>query len=475
MKHFGFKVRRSAFAAATAFVLVSGGAAAYAATLETDVLLSSAALTPTAVNVGTTTFDIKVTATGNLPDNSNNTGTFRVTTVYNMAADGTVSADATQYVEKTIGVGYNYTNCPTTGIIPLGCAGNPVVVTATLNVAAGAEGRTGTVVAALTGSNGLSTDPTPDRGYVTVLAPVATNSAPVVSLAAADASGEEGDTLSTGGAFTDADEDTLTVTKVSGEGEVTDNGDGSWSWSLGTTDNGSGTVVVQASDGELSVTDSFDWSATNVAPVVATPALTRLGACTVGVSAGFSDKGSADTHAASIAWGDDTSQAVDPATTPVTGSHVYTTAGSKTVSVSVTDDDGATGTASNSFTTLNTPSALMQPVNASGTRSVFKLGSTIPLKITVTDCAGQQVSTLSPTVALYKLDSTADGSVSEQAVDATPTNGKNMRWADTQYIYNLSSKLSQFTGSALGAGTYRVEISDPSFVAPVTATFDLKK
>ncbi len=96
-----------------------------------------------------------------------------------------------------------------------------------------------------------------------------TNSyAPAVATAAADASGNEGDTLATSGAFSDADgPSTLAITKVSGAGTVDDNGDGTWSWSLATTDNGSGNVVVQASDGEhTAAIDSFNWSAANVAP-----------------------------------------------------------------------------------------------------------------------------------------------------------------------------------------------------------------
>jgi hypothetical protein len=59
-----------------------------------------------------------------------------------------------------------------------------------------------------------------------------------------------------------------------------------------------------------------------------------------------------------------------------------------------------------------------------------------------------------------------------------PTNGKNMRWDGSQYIYNLSTKNSQFNGgSALTTGTYRIWVTDPSFFAPaaIDAYFDLKR
>jgi hypothetical protein len=90
--------------------------------------------------------------------------------------------------------------------------------------------------------------------------------APALRDGAGDAGGSEGSALGTSGSFTDAD-DTVAVTKVSGAGVVTDNGNGTWSWSHTPDDNGAGAVVVQASDGEhAAAQDSFDWTATNVAP-----------------------------------------------------------------------------------------------------------------------------------------------------------------------------------------------------------------
>jgi hypothetical protein len=92
--------------------------------------------------------------------------------------------------------------------------------------------------------------------------------APEVGSAALDASGSEGDTLHASGSFTDADGNgSLTVTEFSGVGVVTDNGDGTWSWSYTAANDGSGTVVVKASDGEHSAaSDSFEWSAANAPP-----------------------------------------------------------------------------------------------------------------------------------------------------------------------------------------------------------------
>lgn len=309
--------------------------------------------------------------------------------------------------------------------------------------------------------------------------PPPANHAPVIGSQAADADGNEGATLTTSGSFTDEDGDALTLTQTAGDGAITDNGDGSFSWSLATTDNGSGSVTVEASDGELTATQSFSWSAANVAPGVGPVTATYADACSAAVSAPFSDPGTADTHTAAISWGDSQSTAVDPATSPVTGSHTFAAAGTYAIGVSVTDDDGGTGSAglTGDFTTKNTASALMQPINAAGSRSTFKLGSTIPVKITVRDCGNLAVSTLTPTVTITRLDTTPDGQVNETPAESVATNGLQMRWDATsgQYVYQLSTKLSQQTGAALTAGTYRITVNDPSFFAPTSAVVDLRK
>lgn len=95
------------------------------------------------------------------------------------------------------------------------------------------------------------------------------DAAPLVATDAGNVSGVEGDTLTQSGSFTDADgHDTLTISKI-GAGTFVDNHDGTWSWSLATTDDGSGTVSITATDGaHASVTDGFTWSAANVAPTV---------------------------------------------------------------------------------------------------------------------------------------------------------------------------------------------------------------
>jgi hypothetical protein len=301
--------------------------------------------------------------------------------------------------------------------------------------------------------------------------------APTLLTPAVDATGDEGDTLQTLGSFADQDDnDTLTVTKVSGAGTVTDNGDGTWSWSLATTDNGSGTVVVEAGDGEhAAVQDSFDWSAANVAPTLSALAVTGgtgtacIGGNTVGLTFSWTDPGSDDTFTGAIDWGD--GSGTEPfSTSPVSTSHTYA-AGMYTILVDVEDDDGGSDSKNALVSLLYNTSGVLQPVNntqAQNDPSIFKYGSTIPVKIQVTDCNGVIVPGLSPTISVQKLagatpSGTDEGIVSTSGADS----GTTMRWSDPLYIYNLATK-----SLADATATYRISIKGP--FATVVADFGTK-
>ena len=396
--------------------------------------------------------------------------------------------------------------------------------------------------------------------------------APVLATAAADANGDEGETLGTSGAFSDGDGNaTLTVTKLSGDGTVTDNGDGTWSWSLPTTDNGSGTVVVQASDHEhATATDSFDWSAANVAPTatlgndgpvdegspatvsfsgqfdpsstdtsagfhyafdcdngdlsgatyassgkdasttctfpdgpatktvkariidkdggatesttivtvrnvkptVAIDSLSGGGgtACIGGnaVTLGFSwtdPAGANDVYSYDVDWGDGSAHTTAAsATSPVSGlTHAYAAGGPYTVLVTVDDEDpGDGGTASSTaFSFLYDVTGVLQPVNdtqAHNDPSIFKYGSTIPVKIRVTDCAGVVVTGLAPQLAVQKIAGSTPVTGFDETISSTSgaDSGTTMRYADGLYIYNLATK-----SLADSTGTYEIRVTGP--------------
>ena len=307
--------------------------------------------------------------------------------------------------------------------------------------------------------------------------------APQVSSAAADASGNEASALSTSGAFSDQDGNaSLTITKVSGAGTVTVNADGTWSWTHTPPDNDTGTVVVQASDGEHAVaTDSFDWSAANVPPQIQNLATTGTSAtacqgATNHVTISFDVTDPADNDhdpiTGTITWGDTSSTPIAGRT--ISESHDYA-AGSYALQVSVNDGDGGEAT-HNSAGTKNvtllysTGTGILQPINGTGPRSAFKIGSTVPVKIKVTDCVGAPVSGLSPQVALALIDGSPDGTAIEDFVSTVPDQGTTMRFTgspDFQYIYNLGTKNR-------GAGDYKVTVSEPR-IAPVSAIFSLRR
>ena len=300
------------------------------------------------------------------------------------------------------------------------------------------------------------------------------NVPPVVSTAALDSFVTEGSTLSSSGAFADANAgDTLTLSANNAVGTFYDYGDGTWSWSLPTSDDvkPQTTITVTANDGHGgTATDSFDYRADNGDPELSALAVAGTN-CTPSLSFSFTDPGSGDLHTGTVNWGD--SSTPDGFTvSPFSGSHPYSAAGVYPVTVNVADDDGGTDSATvgSGYTVYNIPSTILQPINYTGPRSLFKLGSTIPVKITVTSCGGGSVGTLSPQVGVKLLDQTPDGTFIEPTSTAAPTTGTTMRYDATaaQYIYNLGTK-------TLSAGDWSIKVTDPTFATPVEAIVSIKK
>ena len=128
--------------------------------------------------------------------------------------------------------------------------------------------------------------------------------------------------------------------------------------SFSCTDDGTFTMTLSVSDGVNIMTDSATVSLANADPTagITSPDVgttTPIGT-TVPLHAVLGDAGSHDTHTCSIAWGDGVTT-----TGTVTGgacdsSHTYPVAGARTITVTVADDDGGTGTAARDLTVTNT-------------------------------------------------------------------------------------------------------------------------
>jgi hypothetical protein len=93
-----------------------------------------------------------------------------------------------------------------------------------------------------------------------------------------------------------------------------------------------------------------------------------------------------------------------------------------------------------------------QPINSDGS-SIFNLGRTIPVKIILTNCSGQSISTAVVTIAVNKISNVVLGTEVEQLIDSSgnANTGNLFRYDATagQYIFNLSTK-------GYTKGTYKV-------------------
>lgn len=168
------------------------------------------------------------------------------------------------------------------------------------------------------------------------------NVAPVVN-AGADATIDEASTFTSSGTFTDpGGVDTWTATVNYGDGSSVSplilTGK-TFALSHTYADNGIYTVAVTVTDDDSGVgTDTLTVTVNNVAPAVEAGADQTADEGTgVSFSGSFTDAGSADTHTIDWDFGDG---ATDPGT--LTPSHTYADNGVYTVTLTVTDDDGAT-------------------------------------------------------------------------------------------------------------------------------------
>ncbi len=119
---------------------------------------------------------------------------------------------------------------------------------------------------------------------------------------------------------------------------------------------------------------------------------------------------------------------------------------------------------------------ILEPINADNSSS-FQLGRTLPVKIRIADCvSGDGVNTLAPVVSLALVD-LGGGPVNELVSSSAADDGTTMRSAGNgQYIFNLSTKRSQFNaGQDLRSGVYELRISSPGEFEDVVVQFAIRQ
>jgi hypothetical protein len=117
-------------------------------------------------------------------------------------------------------------------------------------------------------------------------------------------------------------------------------------------------------------------------------------------------------------------------------------------------------------------SGILQPINPGPPNSIFKYGSTIPVKVRVTDCGGAAVGTLTLKVTYQLISSgTPSGAVNEPTSTSAADTGNTMRFTENQYIFNMATRAPSFPD---GTALYRIYVTIQSTGQQVYADIGLR-
>jgi hypothetical protein len=101
-------------------------------------------------------------------------------------------------------------------------------------------------------------------------------------------------------------------------------------------------------------------------------------------------------------------------------------------------------------------SGVLQPINPDGS-SIFKLGSTVPVKFALTDADAAKIETAVASLSVAKVSNDVEGTFVEASSTSNATTGLLFRYDATsqQYIFNLSTK-----GLSTGTWSLKVTLDD---------------
>jgi hypothetical protein len=127
--------------------------------------------------------------------------------------------------------------------------------------------------------------------------------------------------------------------------------------------------------------------------------------------------------------------------------------GKTIVTWTATDTSGNIATATQLVTVTYAFGGIRPPVKGDGS-SVFKAGSTVPVKFRLTDYYGNYISDSIARISYAKISGDVIGDDVEAVSTSAATTGNLFRYdaSDDQYIFNLSTK-------GLSSGTYLLKIT----------------
>jgi hypothetical protein len=155
---------------------------------------------------------------------------------------------------------------------------------------------------------------------------------------------------------------------------------------------------------------------------------------------------------ATVSW--TASDSLSGLATPDSGNVTLDTSGvgTKSVGVTATDKAGNSQTYTFNYVVRYDFSGVLQPINSDGS-SVFKLGSTVPVKFQLRDADGDSVTNATARIYVTRTNSSVFGTEIETVSTSAATTSNLFRYdsVNKQYILNLGTK-------GLTVGTYRINI-----------------